>query len=75
MRIRVDSDLCQGHGACVQEAPTVFSLDPGTNQVLVLEPHPDEELRAAVEAAVKYCPTGALSLEEDGGGTHGPVSA
>ncbi len=75
MRIRVDSDLCQGHGACVQEAPTVFALDPGTNQVVLLEEHPDESLRAAIEAAVRYCPTGALTLAEDGGGSHGPVSA
>lgn len=75
MRIRVDSDLCQGHGACVQEAPTVFALDPGTQQVVVLEVHLDESLRAAVEAAVRYCPTGALTLEEDGGGSDGPVSA
>ena len=75
MRIRVDTDLCQGHGACVQEAPMVFALDPGTNQVVLLEERPDESLRAAVEAAVRYCPTGALALDEDGGGFDGPVSA
>ncbi len=75
MKVRVDTDLCQGHGACVQEAPAVFALDPGTNQVILLEEHPDETLRSAVEAAVRYCPTGALSLEEDRGGAHGPVSA
>jgi ferredoxin len=75
VRIRVDSDLCQGHGACVQEAPVVFALDPGTNQVVLLEEHPDETLRAAVESAVRYCPTGALALEEEGGGSDGPVSA
>lgn len=75
MRIRVDRDLCQGHGVCVQEAPVVFALDPGTQQVVVLEEHPDETLRTVVETAVKYCPTGALSLEEDRGGSHGRVFA
>jgi ferredoxin len=75
VKVRVDPDLCQGHGVCVQEAPTVFALDPGTNQVLLLDERPDEALRAAVEAAVQYCPTRALSVEDDLGGPHGPVSA
>ena len=63
MKIRVDMDLCQGHAACVQEAPGVFALDPNTNQVVILDESPDESLRAAVKAAVKYCPTRALRLE------------
>ena len=64
MKIRVDMDLCQGHGACVQEAPDVFALDPKTNQVVIKDASPDESLRAAVKAAVKYCPTRALRLED-----------
>jgi ferredoxin len=64
MKVRVDRDLCQGHGACVQEAPAVFALDPATSQVVVLKESPDESLRAAVKAAVKYCPTRALRLDE-----------
>ena len=64
MKIRVDMDLCQGHAACVQEAPDVFALDPATNQVVVKNESPDESLRAAVKAAVKYCPTRALRLED-----------
>ncbi len=57
-------DLCQGHGVCVEEAPTVFALD-AERHLVVLHEHPDESLRAAVRAAVKYCPTRALRLEED----------
>ena len=64
MRIRVDMDLCQGHGACVAEAPEVFALDADQKLVVRVE-RPDERLRAAVRAAVKYCPTRALRLEED----------
>jgi len=64
VRIRVDKDLCQGHGACVEEAPAVFALD-SEKRLVVLNEHPDESLRAAVRAAVKYCPTRALRLEED----------
>jgi len=64
VKIRVDMDLCQGHGACVTEAPDVFALD-SENRVRLLIETPDESLRAAVRKAVKYCPTRALRLEED----------
>ncbi|MGO9029189.1 MAG: ferredoxin [Acidimicrobiales bacterium] len=65
MRVTVDLDLCQGHGVCETEAPGVFEL--GKNrQVTVMDPTPDEDRRAEVEAAVRYCPTAALRiLEED----------
>jgi len=65
MKIRVDMDLCQGHAACKEEAPAVFDVDRDTNRVVVKVPRPDESLRAAVERAVKFCPTRALRLEED----------
>ncbi len=64
MRIVVDRDLCQGHAACEGEAPEVFSVST-KGELTVLVPAPPEELRAAVELAVKYCPTHALSIEED----------
>ena len=64
MKIRVDRDLCQGHGACVEEAPEVFALDDATHQVVVRNESPDESLRPAVKAAAKYCPTRALRLED-----------
>jgi ferredoxin len=64
MKIHVDLDLCQGHATCVSEAPAVFALDPETSKVVVLDESPDASLRAAVKAAVKYCPTRALRLEE-----------
>ena len=64
MRIRVDRDLCQGHAVCKEEAPEVFDVDAGENQVVVLDEQPAEDLRAKVQAAVKYCPTRALRLED-----------
>jgi len=62
VKIHVDMDLCQGHGACVAEAPSVFALDRD-GRLVVLNESPDEPLRDAVKAAVKYCPTRALRLE------------
>jgi ferredoxin len=62
MRIRVDRDLCQGHGVCKEEAPDVFDVADDT--VVVLQEDPPAEKRDAVKLAVKYCPTRALSLED-----------
>ena len=62
MRIKVDFDFCQGHGVCCEEAPEVFRLD-ADGKLEVLQPEPDESLRPAVEKAVQYCPTRALSIE------------
>ena len=64
MRIVVDRDLCQGHAACEGEAPGVFSVSK-KGELTILQPEPPDSLRAAVELAVKYCPTHALSIEED----------
>ena len=64
MRIVVDRDLCQGHAACEGEAPEVFSVST-QGELTIVQPEPPEDLRPKVELAVKYCPTHALSIEED----------
>ena len=64
MKVIVDRDLCQGHGVCESEAPAVFTVSK-QNVVEVLDESPSEELRSQVEAAVKFCPTHALKIEED----------
>ena len=64
MHVVVDADLCQGHGVCESEAPDVFELGKG-HKVTVLDDHPPEEQRRAVEEAVRFCPTHALSVVDD----------
>ncbi|MQY03080.1 ferredoxin [Actinomadura macrotermitis] len=63
MRIEADLDLCQGHAMCELEAPDVFEVPP-KQKVRVLDAEPAEELRGEVTAAVRYCPTQALTLLE-----------
>ena len=63
-RIVVDRDLCQGHGVCESEAPDVFSVSKDA-VLTVLDESPGDGERKAVEAAVKYCPTHALSIVEE----------
>lgn len=62
-RVLVDRDLCQGHGVCENEAPNVFELAKKATTITVLDDTPPESERAAVEAAVKYCPTHALAVQ------------
>lgn len=64
IRVVVDRDLCQGHGVCESEAPAVFEV-PKHGQVQLLAESPPESERRAVEQAVKYCPTHALSILEE----------
>jgi ferredoxin len=63
MRVVVDTGLCQGHGSCAADAPEVFGVDEKKGVVILKLEHPPEALRKQVEAAVKYCPTRALKLE------------
>jgi sterol 14alpha-demethylase len=63
-RIVVDRDLCQGHGVCESEAPATFSVSKDA-VLTVLDESPADDHRRAVEAAVTYCPTHALSIIEE----------
>ncbi len=62
LRIEVNRDRCAGHGQCLLAAPTVFDVDEKAHEVIVLDPEPAEELRAAVQRAVSMCPMGALEV-------------
>jgi ferredoxin len=64
VRVIVDRDLCQGHAACQEEAPEVFHVPKGAHTVELRDVEPPEALRAKVAAAVKYCPTRALRIED-----------
>jgi ferredoxin len=45
------------------EAPEVFQVDE-QGFLNILQEEPPEELREKVELAVKYCPTGAIGMED-----------
>lgn len=63
MRVRIDFELCQSHGVCMDEAPEVFQVsDDGTVSILLEQP--PEELSEKVQNALRYCPTGAISIDE-----------
>ena len=64
MRVIVDRDLCQGHAVCEEEAPELFRVPKGAHTVELLQAAPPEALRGKLAAAVKYCPTRALRIED-----------
>lgn len=64
MRIVIDWDLCQGHGNCMADAPDVFLVDE-KGKLTVLQESPPESLLEGVRNAVEYCPTGAVSIQND----------
>jgi len=64
MKVLLDLDLCQGHGTCVEEAPEVFALDEKRSKAVVKTGSPEPGQYGAVRAAVRFCPTRALSIIE-----------
>ena len=66
-RVCVDLDLCQGHAVCINEAPEVFEIERNEkdeDKVTLRMESPARELREKVEAAVRHCPTRAISIKE-----------
>ncbi len=64
MKVAVDRTKCMGLGICEAQAPGVFEI--GDDGVLLIQTEnatPDQ--LGAVTAAVKGCPSEALSLIED----------
>ncbi len=65
-RICIDADLCQGHGVCAAEAPTLFrvtdqgqiydTVDPVATEIA------DDQLELAQRAA-QFCPNGVIRIE------------
>ena len=60
----LDLDTCQGYANCVMVAPEVFDIDEEKGTAVLLQETPDDSQLAAVEEAVRQCPTEALSIEE-----------
>ena len=49
---------------CEGEAPGVFEVSK-KGDLTIVDQRPPEQRRAEVEAAVRYCPTRALSIVDD----------
>lgn len=66
--VKVDHDLCQGHGVCQAEAPEVFELqetDAPYPQSVVIMDSPGEAYREQILKAEKFCPNAAITVTEE----------
>ena len=63
VKVRVDSDLCVGHGRCYALAPDVFESDDFGHCVVIAE---DVEGAAADHArtGAENCPERAITVEQ-----------
>lgn len=64
MKVRIDTELCTGHGRCYSLAPEVFEPDDLGHGVVILEDVP-ESLRAKAEVGMANCPEQAISISDD----------
>ena len=65
MRLVVDHNKCRRTGQCSYLHPELFKADEVGAPVVLVE-HPGAEFRVAAEEAVELCPSGAISLVEEG---------
>lgn len=64
MKVRIDFELCSGHGRCYAICPEVFSDDEKGYPVLASELVPSEA-EAGARAAANNCPERAIGLSEE----------
>jgi len=65
MRVRIDMDLCTGHGRCYTLAPSVFSCDDSGFGEVLTEGDLDPGLVREAELAAANCPEYAVILETE----------
>ena len=62
MKVRVDADLCVGHGRCYSLAPQVFAPDDhGHCEILIEDVPPDLEDQARIGES--NCPERAIFIQ------------
>ncbi|MFL6241433.1 MAG: ferredoxin [Acidimicrobiia bacterium] len=63
MKVRVDADLCVGHGRCYVLADEVFEADDRGHCLIPNEEVPPE-LEEKARVGEQNCPEHAISIEE-----------
>jgi ferredoxin len=64
VKVRVDPELCVGHGRCYELAPEVFGEDE-RGHCRVLHPSVPRELEAKARLGAQACPESAIDVDED----------
>jgi ferredoxin len=64
--LRVDPEKCCSAGLCAAALPEVFDQDEIDGRVLLLQPSPPAALADGAREAAYCCPSGAISVAEEG---------
>ena len=67
MKVRVDSEKCQGHNRCYALAPELFDVDDYGQAVVLGDGDVPPELEEKARLAVANCPEFAITLEPSEG--------
>lgn len=62
MRLKLDHNLCQGHGRCYTLSPELFDSDDDGYSVLTWTDEIPQELMDKARLAVNNCPENAIEL-------------
>lgn len=63
MKVRVDPEVCHGHGRCYELAPEVYGEDERGHCKILREEVPPE-LEEKARLGERNCPEGAIFIEE-----------
>jgi len=64
MRVRLDSEMCQGHNRCYSLAPELFDVDDYGQAVLLVDGDVPDELQPKARLAAANCPEYAITVTE-----------
>jgi ferredoxin len=64
MKIRIDSERCQGHGRCYDLVPGLFGDDDEGYGMVLGDGAVPQDLEREARLAVANCPEQAIELEE-----------
>lgn len=62
MRVRLDTEKCQGHNRCYALAPELFDVDDYGTAVLLVDGEIPSELEPKAQLAVANCPEYAITI-------------
>ena len=64
MKVKVDSERCQGHTLCAMLAPKAFQLDEVDGHSQPVTEDVSADMEEQVRQAVSSCPERAISISE-----------